>query len=302
MKSGTLDLGGGGVSTSASFTAESGTTLEFAGGHSIDAASTVKGAGTVAFGPSANPTNITGTYDVTGATTTSFSGVVSITGTVQSVGATVTVDGGTLNFTSPFTGSAGTIGAMTLKGGTANFGGNALSLTTLSMTGGTLENTADIDVSGLMTLSGGVISGSGDVNGNGGMLVNANQNVIDFDGRTVNNPIGQTVTWTGSNSNIQEFDGAVFNNFGTILAQNDGQLAQGSGAASTFNNEGSFTKSVDAGTLLVDGLTFDASGGTVSVQTRHARLRGRRRGDGHVVVDRVGSDGGLQEPESLYTR
>ena len=230
VKAGDLSLGDGGTDSGASFTVETGAELDLGGGHSVDATSTISGPGTVKFISSTSPSTIAGTYDVTGETETQSSGIVNFTGPVQSLGSTFLLNGGTLNFNSPFNGTAGTIPNVSIIFGTANFGANTLNLTTLDLNGGTLQSTADINVSGMTTLSAGTISGSGNVNANGGTLINPMNDVVRIDGRTFNNPAGQTATWTGTNSNIQEYDGTIFDNMGTFLAENDGQFSLGTGA------------------------------------------------------------------------
>ena len=177
VQTGTLELLGGGTDTGATFTSEMGATLDFGGSHTLDAASSVGGAGTVGF-TALGTIAMAGTYDVTGTTIdASVNGTVNFTGTIPSIGATLLSQSGTLNF--------GTI---------------ALDATTLTMTGGTLTSTADMTVSGLATLSSGTISGSGAVNANGGILFNVFNATFTLDGRTLTNPAGQTATWTGINS------------------------------------------------------------------------------------------------------
>ena len=105
---------GGGTSTGGVFTADAGGTLDFAGGtYTLDASSSIAGAGTVSF--TGGTETMAGTYDVTG-TTVFQAGTVNFNGPVSSIGSTLTA-----------------------LGGTANFGANPLTPTTLTVTDGTLK-------------------------------------------------------------------------------------------------------------------------------------------------------------------
>ncbi len=154
---------------------------------------------------------------------------------------------------------------LTLSGGTLSIAAASTIDSTLAITGGTLTGTGNLTVSGLVTFTGGTISGSSVLNANGGMLIANNptgSSTSFVDGRTINNPAGQNVTWTGSND-IRLGNGAVFNNLGSFLAQNDGDFAVGDGAAPSFVNKGSFTSSAD----FVLNVPFNVPGGSVDVQT-----------------------------------
>ena len=66
------------------------------------------------------------------------------------------------------------------------------------------------------------------------MLLNAPNQGLNFDGRTINNPAGQTATWTGgSSSNILVSDDTVFNNLGTFVASGVGSYNE-SGPGDNF--------------------------------------------------------------------
>ena len=285
VKAGALSLLGGGTDSGGSITVETGAELDLGGALSMDATSSIAGPGIVKFIGSSNPSTIGGTYDVTGKTETQSAGTINFTGTVQSFGDSLLLDGGTLNFNSPFSGTTGTIPNVSIVFGTANFGANALNVTTLDLNGGTLQSTALINVSGMTTLSSGTISGSGNVNANGGTLINPMNNVVRIDGRTFNNPVSQTVTWTGTNSNIQEYDGAVFNNQGTFLAENDGQFSLGTGAQSSFVNSGSFTKETDAANLVFANVPFNVTGGSVDVKAGDLALDSGSTFTGNAVAN-----------------
>ena len=247
VQTGTLGLSGGGTDTSATFTSETGATLNFGGTHTLDSASSVGGAGTVGFVAPGDTIAMAATYDVTGTTIDrSGAGTVNFTGTIASIGATLMSQSGTLNF-----------------------GTNAIDPTALTITGGTLTSTAAMTVSGLATLSGGTISGSGAVSANGGILFSLANANFTLDGRTLTNPAGQTATWSGFNSAIVLSDGAVIDNLGTFQDESTAahDVQNGAGAAGTFNDVGSFIKSGSSseGDIIL-GVSFNVTGGTVDVQ------------------------------------
>ena len=226
--------------TTGDFNISSGATLQFNSNYTLGATSDVSGAGTVQF--STGTVNVGGTYNITGAT--SFTGA-------------------NVNFNSPIT-SLGAI-APTISIGTINFGTNNLSLPALNQSGGTLTGTGSIDVGGLLTWSGGIMSGTGVTNANGGLsLTNSTHALI---ARTLNNAAGQTATLSGASSSLGLGTGASFNNNGTFLAQNDQSLTNQGGAASAFNNAGTFTRNTATGTFSIAlGGVFNNTG-TVNVQT-----------------------------------
>ena len=97
VTTGELDLHGGGASTGGGYTAESGATLGFSGTYTLDASSSITGAGTVGFGISSGvatifPTDgnvtIAGSYNVKG-TTFIGSATVNFNGPVEDVGSTL---------------------------------------------------------------------------------------------------------------------------------------------------------------------------------------------------------------------
>ena len=111
VQSGYLDLLGGGTSTAGTFTVESGATLGFGGGtQTLDAASSIVGAGTVNFNGfnTFGTTTIDGTYDVTGATILSDS-KANFDGTVESLGASLSVSDGTMSFNVPLSATAAAV-------------------------------------------------------------------------------------------------------------------------------------------------------------------------------------------------
>ena len=141
----------------------------------------------------------------------------------------------------------------------------ASTIGSLSISGGTLTGTGDVSVSGLVTLTAGTLSGSSSLNANGGILINLAGGRFNLDGRTVNNAAGFTATWNGSGiSEIEASDGSVFNNLGTFVANSTGLYNEtGTGAASSFNNPGSFSVT---GTAAVEfSVPFNVPGGSVDI-------------------------------------
>ena len=134
---------------------------------------------------------------------------------------------------------------LTISGGTLSIAAVSTISSTLSITGGTLTGTGDLNVSGLVTLTAGTLSGASSLNANGGMLINpvfsAVNNYFYIAGRTINNAAGQTATWGGDASYIQASDASIFNNYGNFITSGFTVYSQGTGALSSFVNEGSFT-------------------------------------------------------------
>ncbi len=163
---------------------------------------------------------------------------------------------------------------LTISGGTLSIASASSTSGPLVIDGGTLTGTGDLTVNGLLTLTSGTISGSGTVDANGGIVINPGGAGFGLDGVTLNNAAGQTATWTGTGSAITMSDGAVFGNQGTFAAQDQGSFTQGSGATSSFDDGGSFTTSVGTGELEFVGVPFDATHGTVDVQSGTLSFQG----------------------------
>ncbi len=154
---------------------------------------------------------------------------------------------------------------LTISGGTLSIAEASTINSTLSITGGTLTGTGAVSVSGLLTLTTGTLSGSGAINADGGMLLNPpNQvNGLNFVGCTINNPAGQTATWTGNASGgiIFVSDDSVFNNLGTFTTGASGEEYAGDGDNSSFNNMGTLTTSA----FLSFSVNFNMIGGSLNV-------------------------------------
>jgi hypothetical protein len=163
----------------------------------------------------------------------------------------LSIEGGTLSIA-----SASTVGTLTINDTTSPS-------TTLMVDG-------PLTVNGLLSLSGSTISGSGTITDNGGTFLHDGT----LDGPTLINPAGQTATFApGSESSILMEDGAEFDNIGSFLDQSDYGFVQGTGASSSFTNQGSLKVSMNGGASVFDVL-FNMRGGTVDVQGTYLVLGG----------------------------
>ena len=227
---GTLSLAGGGTSTG-SFNAAAGATLDFGGGTQVitlSPTSSISGAGSVSF---------------SGGTTT-----IGGSGTYAVAGATVIGGGGTLN--------------LNMDGTTANM--------TLSGFGSTLGGSGAITVTNIMDWSSQThMVGTGATNiASGATLTitvgwgNWGNHYPILDTRTLN--IAGTAILTSTNpadiySRLGLANGATISNNGTLDFQSDTGMAQDNGNAGSVNNSGTFRKSGGTGTSTV-GVAFNNTG------------------------------------------
>ncbi len=254
VQAGKLSLTGGGADSGTdSFTVSGGATLGFDGGTpSLSASTSVSGAGAGEFG-NGTTTFATGTtYDLTGG---------------------MTVDGGTVNFNAGA--SIQGIGTtLSLSSGAVNFSdGAAINVVTLNESSGLLTGSDTVTVSGLTTWTGGTMSGSGLTVANGGMTISSSGGIELLNGRTLDN--NAVANWTGNGNNIYLANAAVWNNGvnGVLDSQNAGQgINNNGGAASTFNNAGTFELTTGATTVTVS-VPFNNTG-SVSVQAGKLSLTG----------------------------
>jgi large repetitive protein len=258
LQSGNLNVGSV-TAASSTFSVVSGSNLNFSNSgsdsRSFDAASTISGAGTVAWVTGSN--NVSGTYNVTGSTVAS---------------------GGTTTITSPTS-----LGDLTVSGATLTINSaGTVSVPSLSMNSGTLTGTAPLTVtSSSMTWTGGTIAGTGALTIPAGTTITLNGYVY-YDTRAVTN----NGAFVYSSSYYSYFyNGASFTNNGTVTFQGDGGFYIGSGSPSVVNN-GTITKSggsgnggiqvpltansgsqlqIQSGTLLLGNVT--SSGATLSVSS-----------------------------------
>jgi hypothetical protein len=217
---------GGGSSISGSFSVEAGATLTFAGGtFTLDAASSVSGAGTVNF--TNGTANVAGTYNVTGATI---------------------ISGGTANFS-----GGGTVNAttLTLSNGALTGGDTVTVSGLLTWTGGTISGGGVTNAQGGMqignsnykTLDGRTLNNAGTASSSD------TYGIFASNGAIFNNLA--TATW-----DIQS-DEALAWGFGAAPTFNNAGTFRKSGGTSTtgisvpFNNTG--TVDVQTGTLRLNG-------------------------------------------------
>jgi hypothetical protein len=260
VNSATLSLGGGGTSNG-SFDGTG--TLAFGGGtHDLTAASVVASTN-VTF--SGGTTNLAGSYSVAGTSTVS-GGVANFNGTVANTG-----------------------GNLVVSAGTANFGNTAgVVVSALDLTGGTIAGTQGLTINGASNWSGGTMSGTGSTTFNGTLMLSGT-NVKDLSGGRTLNTTG-TTTWTNSGFNsagrIRTGGGVTINNTGAWLDQNlfDTQISNDfGGAASTFVNAGSYTKSGAGNTSIQIGFNNSTSG-QVDVSTGIFQVSGLLTQAGTVQV------------------
>ncbi|MEK7213982.1 MAG: hypothetical protein AAB289_00080, partial [Chloroflexota bacterium] len=151
--------------------------------------------------------------------------------------------GNTTNLASTYS-----VGHTEIANAVVNFN-TASSTTTLSLgagnSGGTLGGTGDVTIAGLLTWNSGIMTGAGKTFANGGIAINLGGGGATLNGRRLDN--AGLATWTNSSPALNFSNGAVFNNNGTFDVQNDIAINNGGGAASVFNNIGTFRKSAGAG-------------------------------------------------------
>jgi uncharacterized delta-60 repeat protein len=279
VNQGTLALDFGGTS-SGTFTGAAGTTLRFAGPHTLDPGPSpaypysVDGAG-VAFGdygePSATDTAVTiaGRYRASGSTSLGPLAGVTFAGPVDGLGSKLSIVDGTALFTpaTPATLSVGTLDMEGYLGGTDSF-------TATAMTWG-----------GRLALTGSTtVAAGGTLKMLGGFL----------DAGVVNN--GGAATWTGS-SFFSLAAGTTFNNLatGTLTLSLDDQnttptFGALSGAVPTFNNYGTVTEAAGPGvtrfTLAFNNYgTVEAAQGTLALGLQSGSAQGLVTNAGNLVID-----------------
>ena len=176
------------------------------------------------------------------------------------------VHGTTVLFTGPVT----QVGSLTLAFSTADFGPATpvtLTVPTLNVAYGTLTGTDSFTATGPFNFTEATVSGSGTIDAYGG--IPAPFGAIALDGVTLNNYATATLTRDG----IGFAHGAVFNNEANAIFddQTDGTIGA-VGAAGTFNNAGTFTKSAGTGVTAV-GVPFNNTG-TASVSSGTLAFQG----------------------------
>ncbi len=234
-------------------------------------------------------------FEVQGATAVTIQNLAISSGGILNNAGTVNVPGYILNLQSggtsngAFNVSAGAVlnfpsGAHTLDVGTTITGagmwrvsgGNvtmagAMSVPRIELSNGGLGGTNALTVTETLNWSGGVHSGAGTTYIPAGATLSLNTTTKYLDGRTINND--GTITWMGADI-IYVQNGAVINNRSLFDAQNNSSFYWNGGAASTFNNTGTFRKSAGAGTTYFSSNVIFNNSGTVNTQVGTLSVQG----------------------------
>jgi filamentous hemagglutinin family protein len=262
---------------------DGGTTLVFSGDRTLDGAPSIVGNGNVTV--SAGTVDANGTMLATGAYTVSGTGIANFNTPITP--STVTVAGGTGNFSAPLTtgsiavsaGTANFAAAVTDNGqliisntGIANFNGSTSVAGAFNESGGTLGGSALVNLNGAATWSGGAMEGSGTTTVIGPLALSGAASKDLTAGRTLIVPTGSVATWSGTGSIRMDF-GARINNAGTWNDQSENASIQSLSNPVTFNNAGTYTKSL-AGTTTIDRSAAFNNTGTVNVNAGTLRIAG----------------------------
>ena len=255
VRAGTLALGGGGMHTGATFTTTAPGVLEFSGGmHMLDAASSIAGSGTAAFG--GGTTTHLGTYAVSGAMRLSGGDVV-------------------------FNGTVGALSDVEIASGTVDFSSNSAQIAVgmLNQTGGTSTGSNTLVVAGPASWTSGTMSGSGTTVLMAGIDLGGTSKTLNQRTLVLS---GGTATMDANVSFVSMRNGATFTNQGTFELSNDGGLTNNQGffdggsGSGAFNNHGTLRKlatgnsgisrfsgiaMTNTGTVEVDAASLSFSGG-----------------------------------------
>ena len=241
VQAGTLVLGGGGTHSAATFAASAPGVLDFGGGmHMLDAACSIGGTGTGAFG--GGTTTHLGSYTVSGPTR---------------------VSGGDVTFSGPVS----AVGDLEISSGTADFSSSTaqISVGTLAQSGGTLAGSNTLIVAGPASWTSGTMSGSGTTVLMAGMALGGTSKTLNQ--RTVVLS-GGTATMSDNVSFISMRNGATFTNQGILELSNDGGLTNNQGffdggsGSGAFNNHGTLRKLAtgNSGTSRFSGVPMTNTG------------------------------------------
>ena len=139
----------------------------------------------------------------------------------------------------------------------------AISTSNLEFRSGRLSGTSTI--TGTLNWTGGTIEGGpmAMTIASGSTLNLMGDAAKTLSGSSINN--AGTTNWTGA-GDLNLNNNAIFNNTGVFNVQTDASLVQIGGGTSTFDNQGTLTKSVTGGTTTVQLVNFKNSG-AVDVQT-----------------------------------
>jgi hypothetical protein len=277
---GTANVTGTGIvyfQNGASFDNQAGATFDFQTDADLDysggAATTFNNAGTLTKSGSAGTSTIGLVFNNTGQVNVS-SGILELKGGGAYTGDFAIASGCTLQFCGgthsldgvDFTGS-GTVKVTAGEVDTTGSGATVSNATTMALSGGYPAPIFGGD--GPLTLNGPSEWGHVTIQGTGALTNNATMTISGADAkimdtRTITNKGTANVTGTGI---VYFQNGASFDNQAgaTFDFQTDADLNHSGGAATTFNNAGTLTKSAGTGTATID-MDFTNSGG-VDVNT-----------------------------------
>jgi len=135
----------------------------------------------------------------------------------------------------------------------------------LNFTGFNLGGTGTLGVSGILNWFDGTLYGGGGITVNSGGALNINSAAPkNFTNSSLTVAAGATVNWNGGNLSLAT--GSAIDNFGTFEVMTDASISNG-GLGGTFDNDGTFRKTVTVGTTLFTGITLNHNSGTVDIQT-----------------------------------
>ncbi|HMW35336.1 MAG TPA: hypothetical protein PKA72_03185, partial [bacterium] len=252
IAAGSFNLNGTDTSYAGKYLISFGATLNFnAGSHTLDANSSISGAGNVSV---AATVNVSGTYNITG-TTTASNGTLLFNGTAGSllnIGSTLAMSGGSVQV---LTGDSLILGSATLNS-----------------TSSTLLVKAPIRFTTSFTMNQGVLRATDStiklLIGSGQTLTLNPTSTLRWQKITVEN--NGTIDWTGGGTATLTVDsGLVINNYGLFDCKiaSSPSLDHNQGALSRLNNYGIFRRSVNATNFTVDADIYSYSGSTVDLQT-----------------------------------
>jgi hypothetical protein len=273
VTAGTLELDGGGTSTGA-FAVSAGTTLNFGDGtHSLSAASSITGAGTVDF--NAGTTTVNGAYTVPITRITGGTAIINVNFSAVTLEITFgTLDGsGNVTVNTTFTWTGGTMqgsGKTTLSAPTTG----TISTTSSKFLGRILENSGNLSYTGTNFWFGPTSTAAGTLNNlAGGVFNSVDDGDFDIFWGNVAHVINNAGTWNRSGAGTTRITSIGFNNSGTAnitagtlelgnasTGTSSGPFAIGPGAVMLFNTNGGTHTLAPGSSITNTGIARLASG------------------------------------------
>ncbi|MEO8378993.1 MAG: hypothetical protein ABI779_04940 [Acidobacteriota bacterium] len=143
---------------------------------------------------------------------------------------------------------------------------------TISFSGINLGGSGLLGVTGTLDWNSGALSGAGGVTINSGGTLNLATPASKFiTSSLLTIASGANAYWTGGQINL--VTGGAVDNFGLFECKTDQAFADG-GAPGTFDNAGTFRKSITGGSTTFNNVTFNHNGGTVDMLTGTLDLAG----------------------------